>query len=76
MATTTKSTTSTSLSSAEVSYSDLVQGSYSISGGTLSDGGIQARLLCSPAGSNTYYSDYRDAKNVLHIDMTKQVNMT
>lgn len=78
--TTTKTTTSatlttTTVKASEAAYSDLSEGSYSVSG-TPTTGTIQARLLCSPAGSTKYYADSRDAKGMLTIDMTKEINMT
>lgn len=78
--TTTKTTTSstlttTSVKASDAAYSDLQEGSYAVTG-TSTTGPIQARLLCSPAGSTKYYADSRDAKGMLTIDMTKEINMT
>lgn len=75
--TSTKTSTSTTLSASTASYTDLAAGSYSVKGTTTpTTGPIQARLLCSPSGSTTYYQDSRDANGLLTIDMTKEINMT
>lgn len=75
--TTATKTTTTTVKASEATYSDLTTGSYSVKGSTEPSGGtIQARLLCSPAGSQTYYQDSRDANGMLTIDMTKEINMT
>lgn len=75
--TTATKTTTTTVKASEATYSDLTTGTYSVKGSTEPTGGtIQARLLCSPAGSQTYYQDSRDANGMLTIDMTKEINMT
>lgn len=71
----TRTTSTTTISSAEAAYSDLASGSYELSGGT-STGTIQARILCQPAGSSVYYQDTRLASGVLNIDMTRTVQYT
>lgn len=80
MATTTKTSTTTlsttTLSTSQVAYSELTKGSYSVTGSTDSGDGIQARILCQPAGSNVFYSDTRLADGKLQIDMTKEVQYT
>ena len=53
--------------------SELTRDSYEVVGGTLDDGGVQARILCQPAGSSVYFQDTRLADGKLQIDMTKTV---
>ncbi|MCB9761001.1 MAG: hypothetical protein H6739_14275 [Alphaproteobacteria bacterium] len=66
-----------SLSTAEAQeLSTFAEGEVSVTGGETGGGGIQARILCQPAGSSAYYADHRDAAGVLHIDMTREVQYT
>ncbi|MCB9742623.1 MAG: hypothetical protein H6740_08490 [Alphaproteobacteria bacterium] len=68
---------SATLSTAEATeLSTFAEAEVSVTGGSTGGGGIQARILCQPAGSSAYYSDFRDAAGVLHIDMTKEVQYT
>ena len=56
----------------EAELTALAPGEYEVKGGD-NGGGIQARIICQPAGSNVYYSDTRLADGKLQIDMTKEV---